>query len=70
MGIVWRAHDELLDRIVAVKESATAGSTRGRRVDLHGGTQKARPGRRPDHPSVVIVHDVVEDESRPWIVMQ
>ncbi len=72
MGKVWRAHDELLHRVVAVKE-LTAGRyvSEADRVVLHARTQKeARAAARISHPGVVTVHDVLEYDSRPWIVMQ
>ncbi|MFJ1546996.1 serine/threonine-protein kinase [Streptomyces sp. NPDC088246] len=72
MGKVWRAHDEVLHRTVAVKE-LTAGLyvAEADRVVLHARTQKeARAAARITHPGVVTVHDVIEYDDRPWIVMQ
>lgn len=72
MGKVWRAHDELLHRTVAVKE-LTAGryASEADRAVLHQRTQKeARAAARITHPGVVTVHDVFEHDDRPWIVMQ
>ncbi|WP_405856784.1 serine/threonine protein kinase [Streptomyces sp. NBC_00090] len=72
MGKVWRAHDEVLHRVVAVKE-LTAGRfvAEADRLVLHARTQKeARAAARITHPGVVTVHDVLEHDSRPWIVMQ
>lgn len=72
MGKVWRAHDELLHRTVAVKE-LTAGLyvTQADREVLHARTQKeARAAARIQHPAVVTVHDVLEHDDRPWIVME
>ncbi|MET9918023.1 serine/threonine-protein kinase [Streptomyces sp. NPDC006435] len=72
MGKVWRAHDEVLHRTVAVKE-LTAGQyvAEADRVVLHARTQKeARAAARITHPGVVTVHDVLEYDNRPWIVMQ
>lgn len=72
MGKVWRAHDELLHRIVAIKE-LTAGRyvSEADRAVLHQRTRKeARAAARISHPGVVTVHDVLDHDGRPWIVMQ
>ncbi|WP_327415848.1 serine/threonine-protein kinase [Streptomyces sp. NBC_01233] len=72
MGKVWRAHDELLHRTVAVKE-LTAGLyvSQADRDVMHARTQKeARAAARIQHPAVVTVHDVLEHDDRPWIVME
>ncbi|MFJ3695632.1 serine/threonine-protein kinase [Streptomyces sp. NPDC090052] len=72
MGKVWRAHDEVLHRTVAVKE-LTAGLyvSEADRAVLHARTQKeARAAARINHPGVVTVHDVIEFDDRPWIVME
>ncbi|MBO0517388.1 serine/threonine-protein kinase [Streptomyces beijiangensis] len=72
MGKVWRAHDEVLHRTVAVKE-LTAGLfvSEADRTVLHARTQKeARAAARINHPGVVTVHDVIAYDDRPWIVME
>ncbi|MFI6699458.1 protein kinase [Streptomyces sp. NPDC050509] len=72
MGKVWRAHDEVLHRTVAIKE-LTAGryASEADRAVLHQRTQKeARAAARISHPGVVTVHDVLDHDDRPWIVMQ
>jgi serine/threonine protein kinase len=72
MGMVWHAHDVLLDRDVAVKElilpyglDQSATQVANRRV-----LREARSAARLSHPGIVTVHDVVEEDGRPWIVME
>ncbi|MEU4997649.1 serine/threonine-protein kinase [Streptomyces sp. NPDC021622] len=72
MGRVWRAHDEVLHRAVAVKElTAAQWVQEADRAVLFARTQtEARAAARINHPAVVTVHDVLEYDDRPWIVME
>ncbi|GAA1779052.1 serine/threonine-protein kinase [Actinomadura chokoriensis] len=72
MGTVWRALDETLDREVAVKEVVLpAGLSDDERENRHRRTlREARASARLNHPGVVTVHDVVDEDDRPWIVME
>ncbi|MGW0575563.1 serine/threonine-protein kinase [Streptomyces sp. NPDC002920] len=79
-GTVWRAHDEVTGREVAVKEPRLPGGPEdeAHRRAAHRLQHEARAAARVDHPSAVLIHDVVvEEEGRhdtvdglPWIVME
>ncbi len=73
MGVVYRAHDALLDRDVAVKVlSATELGTEGRTRLL----REAQAAARLNHPNIVSVHDAGEArlperaEAVPFVVME
>ncbi|MBU2668038.1 serine/threonine protein kinase [Actinoplanes bogorensis] len=66
MGRVWRAQDELLQRVVAVKE-ITVPSTA---LEASQTMREARAAARLDHPGVITVFDVVWQQERSWLVME
>ncbi|MFK0281524.1 serine/threonine-protein kinase [Streptomyces sp. NPDC090499] len=72
MGRVWRAHDEVLHRAVAIKElTAALYVSEGDQAILLARTRaEARAAARINHSAVVTVHDVLEHDGRPWIVME
>ncbi|MFJ8280935.1 protein kinase [Streptomyces griseoviridis] len=74
MGVVWRAYDDLLGREVAVKEiplelDDSVPAEEGRRLRDRA-LREARAVARLRHPHIVVVHDVVEDGERPYLVME
>ncbi|HEY7874437.1 MAG TPA: protein kinase, partial [Actinomycetota bacterium] len=72
MGVVWLATDATLRRDVAMKEielpepieSSARDGLRARVM------REARAAARLTHPAAVTVFDVVEEDGRPWIVME
>ncbi|MGW6738754.1 serine/threonine-protein kinase [Streptomyces sp. NPDC055013] len=72
MGRVWRAHDEVLHRAVAIKELTAAlyVSESDQERLLARTRAEARAAARINHSAVVTVHDVLEHDGRPWIVME
>ena len=69
MAGLWRAHDEVLDRDVAVKvlaEHLSADAAARRRFE-----REARAAARlSSHPHVVTIYDVGEFEGAAYIVME
>ncbi|MGW0791711.1 protein kinase domain-containing protein [Streptomyces sp. NPDC002911] len=72
MGTVWRAHDQMLRREVAVKEvRAPAGLAAPAVERMYTRLEReAWAAARVSHRNVVTVYDVAMEEGRPWIVME
>ncbi|SIR79816.1 Serine/threonine protein kinase [Williamsia sterculiae] len=72
MGAVWLAHDQLLDREVAVKQvvstegmtHTTADETRQRAM------REGRIAARLGHRNAIAMHDVAVEDGEPWLVME
>ncbi|MBM4424695.1 MAG: tetratricopeptide repeat protein [Chloroflexi bacterium] len=68
MGAVYRAHDNLLDRIVAIKMLGAASLGAESRERL---LREARAAARLNHPNIVGIYDVgMSEEDAPFIVME
>ena len=72
MGVVWLATDRVLHREVALKEISYPLhlSDEERAVLRERTLREARAAARLEDPHVVAIHDVVEEDGRPWLVME
>ncbi|MFD7955459.1 serine/threonine-protein kinase [Streptomyces ardesiacus] len=72
MGTVWRAEDETLGRTVAVKELRFPGNIdeEEKRRLITRTLREAKAIARIRNNGAVTVYDVVEEDDRPWIVME
>ncbi|HEU4398732.1 MAG TPA: protein kinase [Actinomycetota bacterium] len=72
MGVVWRAHDPVLGREVAVKEVVFPPSLpqAERRSAQARVMREARAAARLNHPGAVTLFDVIQDQGHPFIVME
>lgn len=65
-GAVWMAHDEVLDRRVALKRIGTVAGV----GDAVRAEREARLAAQVRHPHVVAVYDLVTDPDGTWLVME
>ncbi len=67
MGVVYKAHDTLLDRPVAIKavSAAMLGDEGARRL-----LREAQSAAKLTHPNIVGIYDVLEDSDQRLIVME
>src|SRR5262245_27326915 len=68
MGSVYKAHDATLDRLVAIKvmvEDAEAGAEAKTRF-----LREAQSAARLNHPNIITVYELGEDQGRVFIVME
>src|SRR6266511_3025099 len=68
MGEVYRAHDEKLNRDVAIKVLPAALSENSDR--LHRFEQEAQAAGSLNHPNILAVYDVGTHESAPYVVSE
>jgi len=68
MGAVWLARDTVLGREVALKRIGLIPGAQS--PDLERAEREARLAARLNHPHVVAVFDLVEDQDETWLVME
>src|SRR3989304_802129 len=68
MGSVYKAHDPVLDRMVAIKvmtEGAAVGTEAHERF-----LREAQSAARLNHPNIITVYELGEDQGQVFIVME
>ncbi|MFD1152190.1 serine/threonine-protein kinase [Saccharothrix hoggarensis] len=72
MGIVWRAQDERLGRIVAIKQLLLQPSLDATEQDeaIQRAMREGRIAAKLHHPNAIAVYDVVEENGAPCLVME
>jgi hypothetical protein len=73
MGIVYKVHDERLDRVIALKtirkdHSAGAGEPEESALDRF--RREARAAGKLSHPGIVTIHDISEQDDDLYIAME
>jgi non-specific serine/threonine protein kinase len=72
MGAVWLAHDQLLDREIAVKQViSTVGMTESTAQEMRQrALREGRIAARLSHRNAIAMHDVALEAGEPWLVME
>ena len=70
MGTVYRAHDPLIERTVAIKAVATADLRKAGAEFESSFLREAQSAGRLSHPCIVTIYDVGETEAHAYIAME
>ncbi len=71
MGVVYKAHDPVIDRLVAIKAVRVDHLDAPLRAEyLQRFRQEAQAAGRCNHPAIVAVHDVLDELAAPCLVME
>ena len=69
MGIVYKARDNRLGRVVAIKTIAELPTPKSPGT-RHASSPKARRGRRLKHPNIISIHSIGEEMGRPYLSLE
>ena len=67
-GVVWRAHDELLHREVAIKRISLGAG--GDPIDSERASREALAGARLAHPAIVVLHEACASEDAFYLISE
>ncbi len=67
-GVVWRAHDELLHREVAVKRISLGAG--GDPIDSERAAREALAGARLAHPAIVVLHEACAERDAFYLISE
>ncbi|MBL0167926.1 MAG: serine/threonine protein kinase [Propionivibrio sp.] len=71
MGVVYKAHDPLIERIVAIKTVAFAGISETEAEEFEQRFfREAKSAGRLNHPNIVTIHDVGRSNGLAYIAME
>ncbi len=72
MGIVYKARDPVIDRVVAIKQIALSPglSPEGRAEFTRRFFREAKAAGKLQHPNVVTIYDMGEEEGSPFMAME
>lgn len=73
MGIVYRVHDERLDRMIALKtirKDRSTGAGESEESALDRFRREARAAGKLSHPGIVTIHDISEQDDELYITME
>jgi eukaryotic-like serine/threonine-protein kinase len=66
-GVVYKAEDRQLGRIVAIKLLTSEGHMAGDKLERF--KSEARSVARLNHPNVITLYDYAEEQGRPYLVI-